>query len=57
MTKEEKINKILEMSKEIVELVSNNAKDIEINLLYINTKSILEKYKEIYGIEEGNSND
>lgn len=50
MSKEEKINKILEMTKELIGYL--NAKDEDIDNLYVQTKLILETYRELNGVKE-----
>ena len=48
MTKEEKIDKILEMTKEICSL--NDINEKELDDLYIQTKLILQALKELNGV-------
>lgn len=57
MSREEKMNKILEMSKEIIELMGDSVTDKEIDQLYVQTKFMLETYKEIYEKKEGSNNE
>lgn len=52
MTKEEKLNKILEMSKELIELKLDDISDREIDQLYVQTKFALETLKELRGENE-----
>jgi len=52
MSKEEKINKILEMSKEIILLTK--VTDEEIEKLYKETKVMLEIYKKAMEVKEDN---
>lgn len=47
MTKIEKLNKIVEMSKEMILLQGDNFSDAEVDKLYIQTKLALEAYKEL----------
>lgn len=49
MSKEEKINKIFEMSKELMELQIEEISDKEIDKLYMQTKFALETLKELKG--------
>lgn len=51
MSKEEKIDKILEMTKEIMILMINELKEESLNELYVNTKIMLEARKELEGGE------
>lgn len=48
MSKEEKLEKILEMTKEIFDLYKDNISESEIDTLYIQTKVMLESLKELY---------
>ena len=57
MSREEKLNKIIEMTKEMIEIIGDDIKDKEIDQLYFQTKFALETYKEMYGIEEGKNNE
>ena len=52
MNKEEKIDKILEMTKELMILMINELKDESLDELYFNTKIMLEARKELKGSEE-----
>lgn len=47
MTREEKLEKILEMSKEIIKLEGDKITDNEIDEIYIKTKFMLETLKEL----------
>lgn len=47
MTREEKLNKILEMSVEIVKLQNDEISEDEIDDVYIKTKFVLETLKEL----------
>ena len=49
MSREEKIDKILEMTKEILKLMDDLVSDMEIDQLYIQTRIALETYKELKG--------
>lgn len=49
MNKEEKINKILEMTKELMNLMINEMTEESLDKLYINTKIMLEARKELKG--------
>ena len=51
MSKEEKIDKILEMSKELMILMLDEISEEEINALYVKTKIMLEARKELEGGE------
>lgn len=51
MSKEEKINKILEMTKELMILMIDELNEQSINELYVNTKIMLEARKELVGGE------
>lgn len=51
MSKEEKIDKILEMTKELMILMINELTDDSLDELYINTKIMLEARKELKGGE------
>ena len=48
MSREEKLEKILEMTKEIFDLYKDNISELEIDKLYIETKVLLESLKELY---------
>ncbi len=48
MSREEKLEKIFEMTKEIFDLYKDNISELEIDKLYIETKSMLESLKELY---------
>ena len=52
MNKEEKIDKILEMTKELMILMINELKDESLDELYDNTKIMFEARKELKGSEE-----
>lgn len=52
MSKEEKLDKILEMSKEIIKIKFNDITDEEINDIYIKTKFMLETLKELKGSDK-----
>lgn len=52
MTKEEKLDKILEMSKEIMLLKTDQITDKDIDELYIQTKIMLEAIKELEGSDK-----
>lgn len=47
MTREEKIEKIFEMTKEIIILQKGSITDEELDKLFIQTRIILETYKEL----------
>ena len=47
MSKEEKINKILEMTKELLHLMINELKEEELDKMYVYTKLMLEARKEL----------
>lgn len=49
MSKEEKIDKILEMTKELLILMINELTDESLDELYIKTKIMLEARKELKG--------
>lgn len=49
MTKQEKLDKILEMTKEIIQLKMDILTDEEIDKIYIQTKFMLETLKELKG--------
>ena len=51
MTREEKIEKLLEMTKEIIILQKDNLTDEELDKLFIQTRILLETYKELEGKE------
>lgn len=51
MSREEKIEKLLEMTKEIIILQKDNLTDEELDKLYIQTRIMLETYKELEGKE------
>ena len=57
MTKIEKLNKIVEMSKEMILLQGDNFSDDEVDKLYIQTKLALETYKELYEDEKEDDSD
>ena len=48
MSKEEKINKILEMTKEICYLMKDNLSESSLNKIIIETRVMLETYRELY---------
>ena len=48
MSREEKLEKILKMTKEIFVLYKDNISESEIDKLYIETKVLLESLKELY---------
>ena len=50
MSREEKLNKIVEMTKEIIILMVDKVIDREIDEVYINTKLMLEVYRELKGV-------
>lgn len=49
MNREEKLNKILEMSKEIIKIKNEQISDEEIDEVYIQTKFMLETLQELKG--------
>lgn len=49
MTREEKIDKILEMTKEIIKIIDDELTEKDIDKLYVKTKYMLEIYKELKG--------
>lgn len=49
MSKKEKINRILEMCKEMYELQTENINENELDKLYFQTKIALETLKELKG--------
>ena len=49
MTKEEKVNKIIEMSKELMMLQLDDISDRELDQLYSQTKFALQTAKELKG--------
>lgn len=49
MSKEEKIDKILEMSKELMILKLDSISNEDLDKLYIETKLVLETFKELEG--------
>lgn len=51
MSKEEKLNKIIEMSKEMLLLTLDSIEDSELDKLYVQTKLSLEAFKELKGGE------
>ncbi len=51
MSKEEKINKILEMTKELLFLMIKNIKEEELDKMFLDTRLMLETYKELNGKE------
>lgn len=51
MTKEEKIDKIMEMNKEMFLINQDSIKDEELDKLYMQTKLALESLKELKGIK------
>lgn len=53
MSKEEKINKIIEMQKELFLLNKDELSDKEIDDLYVKVKFALETMKELIGKKEG----
>lgn len=57
MNREEKINKILEMTKEMFILAKYEYDEEELDKLYLQTKIALETFKELYGNEEGKDNE
>lgn len=57
MTKIEKLNKIVEMSKEMILLQGDKFSDDEVDKLYIQTKLALEAYKELYEDEKEDDSD
>ena len=52
MSREEKLNKILEMSVEIIKLQNDKISDDEIDDVYIKTKFMLETLKELKNGED-----
>ena len=51
MSREEKIEKLLEMTKEIIILQKDSITDEELDKLFIQTRILLETYKELEGKE------
>lgn len=51
MSKEEKIDKILEMTKELMNLMIDKLTEESLDELYVNTKIMLEARKELKGGE------
>lgn len=51
MSKEEKIDKILEMTKEICYLIKDQVLDSAFDKMFLDTRLMLETYRQLYGKE------
>lgn len=56
MSKEEKIDKIIEMTKEICYLIKDHISDSAFDKLFLDTRLMLETYSQLYG-KESESNE